>query len=345
MKILLASLLAGCVFFGIARGQETNSPPAPGSPPASNNLFAQLGRGVNLGNFLEAPEEGKWTGRLLQEDDFSTISQAGFTVIRVPIRWSGHVGAAPNYLIDPTFLARVDWVVAQAKKNHLQVILDYHHDGDLMKDPDANAGRFLATWKQIAEHYQNEPPSILFELLNEPEKQMDAPHWNDLLAKTLAVVRATNPHRSIVVGPVRWNSIGSLKDLVLPADDRNLIVTFHFYHPMEFTHQGASWVEGSDAWLGTTWQGTDAEKQVTTDKFDRAADWGIANQRPILLGEFGSYEKGDMDSRVRWTAFVARSAEARGFAWTYWEFCSSFGVYDPQAKQWRQPLFNALLPK
>ena len=51
-----------------------------------------------------------------------------------------------------------------------------------------------------------------------------------------------------------------------------------------------------------------------------------------------------MDSRVRWTAFVAREAEKHGFAWTYWEFGSKFGAYDRAAKDWREPLLKALIP-
>src|SRR6185295_9725862 len=46
---------------------------------------ARLGRGVNLGNALEAPEEGDW-GIVLQESDFQLIKNAGFTAVRVPIR-------------------------------------------------------------------------------------------------------------------------------------------------------------------------------------------------------------------------------------------------------------------
>ncbi len=51
-----------------------------------------------------------------------------------------------------------------------------------------------------------------------------------------------------------------------------------------------------------------------------------------------------MASRARWTAFVSREAERRGMAWAYWEFCSGFGVYDPAAGAWREPLLEALLP-
>ena len=267
--------MAICAFSGVVSAQTPDVTP--------------LGHGVNLGNMLEAPKEGAW-GVSVQEDYFPTIKQAGFTVIRVPIRWPAHVSAAPDYIIDPTFLSRVDWVVAQAKKNDLQAILDYHNDDELMHDPKAHADRFVAIWKQIAEHYQGEPSSILFELLNEPNGKLNAPLWNDLLVKALNAVRDTNPDRTVVVGPVHWNSIGSLPSLMLPENDHHLLVTVHFYDPMTFTHQG-------DKWLGNTW-GTEAEKKAVTQAFDKAAAWGREHQCPIYLGEFGAFSKGDMDSRV-----------------------------------------------
>ena len=340
MRKFLLPFLAACAFGGPARAQTTNDSPSPAATP---DTF-QIGHGVNLGNMLEAPREGAW-GQSVQSDYFPIIRQAGFTLIRVPIRWAAHVSPAPDFTVDPAFFSRVDWVVAQAGQNNLQIILDYHNDDALMKDPDANADRFVAIWKQIVEHYSNEPATVLFELLNEPNGKLDGPRWNALLARTLTVVRVSNPTRTIVIGPVRWNSIGALPQLTLPVNDRNLLVTVHFYDPMTFTHQGAGWIKGSEKWMGNTWLGTDAEKQAITQAFDKAAAWGMANQRPVYLGEFGAYSKGDLDSRARWTAFVARAAESHGFPWTYWEFCSGFGVYDPMVRTWRQPLLDALLPK
>jgi endoglucanase len=129
---------------------------------------------------------------------------------------------------------------------------------------------------------------------------------------------------------------------VLP-DDRNLVVTFHFYEPFEFTHQGASWVEESGQWKGRKWRGTPAEKEAITAELEKAAAWGAKHGRPMFLGEFGAYEQGDLESRARWTGHVAREAERLGFAWAYWEFCAGFGAYDPRAKSWREPLKAALL--
>ncbi|SDU12473.1 Aryl-phospho-beta-D-glucosidase BglC, GH1 family [Verrucomicrobium sp. GAS474] len=329
--------------YGKPRAAAAQAAPA-GEGLTQAGVTAQMGRGLNLGNFLEAPHEGAYTdGRVLQEDDFALIRKAGFKSIRVPICWVSRLGPAPDYTIDPAFLKRVDWVVAQAKKNDLTVVLDYHNDDALDKQPDANTGRYLATWKQIAEHYKDEPSSVYFELFNEPTPEMGADRWNDILAKALAVVRASNPTRTVVIGPVAWNNINRLPDLVLPLRDRNLLVTVHFYYPMEFTHQGASWVGGSEKWLGTPWLGTEKERQNIVWQFGNAAGWAEERRRPIFVGEFGSFEKGDLASRVRWTAFVARTAASHGFTTAYWEFCSGFGAYDPVAREWRQPLLEALM--
>jgi endoglucanase len=97
--------------------------------------------------------------------------------------------------------------------------------------------------------------------------------------------------------------------------------------------------------MGTKWTGTEYEKQEIVRDLDFAAEWGKKNNRPINLGEFGAYEKADMDSRARWTKFMADSAIERGMSFHYWEFCApEFGVYDQKSKLFRKPLLDVLLP-
>ena len=50
-----------------------------------------------------------------------------------------------------------------------------------------------------------------------------------------------------------------------------------------------------------------------------------------------------MESRARWTRFVAQAALERKMSFAYWEFCSGFGVYDPQRNTWIEPLKDALV--
>ena len=303
----------------------------------------RLERTVNLGDALEAPNEGDW-GVTLQADYFRVIAAAGFTAVRLPVNFEAHAAAEAPYAIDPAFLERVGWVIQNAVANGLVAVLDMHNYPAMMDAPRAETPRFLALWRQVADRFQDAPDDqVYFELLNEPNGNLDDAAWSAIAQETLAVVRPTNPRRPVIIGPSGWNGLDQLSGLILP-DDPNLIVTFHYYLPFEFTHQGADWVEGSQAWLGTAWDGTPDQQSAIAGDFDAVAAWAQAHGRPVFLGEFGSNDKADQASRLRWTAAVARAAEAHGFAWGYWEFCSVFGLYDPVALQWHADLLQALIP-
>jgi endoglucanase len=350
--VILVSSLVLCAG-GCARRVEPEVPedtptPTPEDTPTPEGVdpFEQnacLGRGVNLGNALEAPREGEW-GVVLQEKYFQLIEEAGFDAVRIPIRWSAHAAPTAPYTIDDVFFERVDWAVDQALARGLLVVINMHHYEGIMEDPAGHEERFLALWAQIADHYRSYPDALLFEVLNEPHDRLTSSKWNDLLREGIDTIRETNPARTLVVGPANWNSIDGLGSLDLPAQDRNIIVTVHYYNPFHFTHQGADWVSGSGSWLGTTWQGTDSEKRAVARDLGLAASWGEANDRPIYLGEFGAYSLADMDSRVLWTEYVARQAEEYGMSWAYWEFCAGFGVFDKLWDKWNEGLVEALVP-
>jgi len=79
----------------------------------------------------------------------------------------------------------------------------------------------------------------------------------------------------------------------------------------------------------------------------RVRDPSIAEKRSLRVTQNGlchSHERILEVSRVRWTTFVREQAEAHGFAWAYWELAAGFGVYDPDAKAWREDLLKALIP-
>ncbi|RYD22609.1 MAG: glycoside hydrolase family 5 protein [Lysobacteraceae bacterium] len=185
------------------------------------------------------------------------------------------------------------------------------------------------------------PKSVLFELLNEPHGKLDADRWNALLAQILPVVRASNPQRTLVIGPTNWNSLSKLDSLKLPASDRNILVTFHYYEPFRFTHQGAPWTDNRDL-HGIPLTLAD-ERRIGAD-LDTVAAWSKANKRPVLLGEFGAFDKSGtpMADRVRYTAIVRRDAEAHAFPWAYWQFDGDFIVYDIDHDTWVEPIRQAL---
>jgi endoglucanase len=313
--------------------------------PDPFELNKRLGRGVNLGNALDAPSEGEW-GVTLEEGYFQAIKDAGFDSVRLPVRWSNHALKDRPYTIDPNFFNRVDWAINCALSRNLPVILNVHHYLEIYSNPSGHKERYLAFWKQIAPRYKDYPDNLLFELMNEPKNKLTAKLWNEYMKEALAIVRQSNPRRTIVIGPADNNIIPYLKFLDIPKDDRNIIVSIHYYFPLEFTHQGAAWITRGDPndWLGIKWPYYDTEKKTVVNDFNFAAEWAKENNRPMNLGEFGAYEKADMESRARWTKFVADTAVERGMSFHYWQFASDFAVYDTKNKTWIKPLFDALLP-
>jgi endoglucanase len=183
----------------------------------------------------------------------------------------------------------------------------------------------------------------MYELLNEPFDKLTPDLWNTYLCKAHQTIREVDPERTLIIGPGHWNAIAYLDKLVLPEDDEDIIVTVHYYHPMPFTHQGASWSQYMDK-VGTTWEGTNAERDAIRNDFSVAQEWSLKHNRPILLGEFGAYDKADMASRARYTSCVARTAEAFEWSWAYWQFDSDFILYDIPNDQWIEPIKNALIP-
>ena len=335
LELVLTSVL---LLAGPNRAEEKAAKPTTDIHAANT----KLGRGINLGNALEAPKEGEW-GVTLKAEYFKTIKEAGFHTVRLPVRWSAHAQAEAPYSIDAKFAERVDWAIERALENKLNIIVNVHHYGEMDADPDKHLPRLLGLWEQIAARYKDRPAGIYFELLNEPHDKLTEAKWNAAFPQILAVVRKTNPTRPVLVGPGQWNSVRALDKLALPKEDRNLILTIHCYDPFEFTHQGAPWVKGADKWKGRKWTGSDAEQAALRTTLDKAAAWAKAQDRPVFLGEFGAYQEADLESRARWTRFMIQEAERRGFSWAYWEFCSGFGAYDPKAEAWREALKSALL--
>ena len=214
-----------------------------------------LGRGINFGNMLEAPNEGDW-GLFVEEEFFDLVVAAGFDHIRMPISWTHHADLSAPFLIEESFFQRVDWVVDQAVSRGLKIIVNNHHYDELNDDPNGEAVRALTLWQQIATRYQSEPvDKVYFEILNEPHGVFndDPELWNQFMIDALAVIRQTNPTRKVVVGPTRWNSVYSLNSFSPPTDP-NLLATVHFYAPFEFTHQGACWVDPTPP-IGAQWHG------------------------------------------------------------------------------------------
>jgi endoglucanase len=333
-------LLAGIISLSAINLLRAQAPtPRPGVDPFEQNR--RLGRGVNVLGYdpiWRDREHGRFHVKY-----FAMLKEAGFQSIRVNLHPFSFMSPTNNWRLSSDWIQTLNWVLVNADKQGLNTILDLHEYGAMGEDPGTNEVRFLAFWRQISQSYWAAPPSVFFEVLNEPSHKLTPELWNEYLKEALVVIREKNPNRTVIVGPAFWNSIDHLNQLELPAEDTNLIVTVHYYQPMDFTHQGAPWADRKDK-VGVTWLGTPEEQGSIDGDFDKAAAWSKQHHRPIFLGEFGAYDKGPMDSRARYTASIARAAEKRGWSWAYWQFDSDFVLYDVNKDSWVEPIRDALIP-
>jgi endoglucanase len=300
----------------------------------------KLGRGVNILGYDKAFWQDYEKGRF-KESYFKMIKDAGFSTVRINLNPFTQMDSQNK--INPGWLETLDWVVTKGLDANLMIILDLHEYTTMADNPEAKKEMFLSFWKQIAPRYKDKSANVVFELLNEPNQKLTVEMWNSFLAEAVKIIRESNPERTLIIGPGNWNGIESLNALKLPGNDRNIIVTVHFYHPMRFTHQGAAWAGEYKNLSGIKWTATPDEKEEIKSKLKVASDWSLKNDRPIFLGEFGAYDKGDMDSRARYTAFVARTAEKLGFSWAYWQFDSDFIAYNIDKECWVEPILDALM--
>jgi endoglucanase len=232
----------------------------------------------------------------------------------------------------------------------LHIVRTHHFNGaaPVFTDPDARAA-FLACWERLAAELRGYDTGFLaYELLNEPVAD-DPEQWNDLAAAALAVVRATEPDRTVVLGSNRWSGAGQFPFLRVP-DDRNLILTFHFYEPMVLTHYRAPWTpvgeyDGPVSYPGelipeAVWEQAHGDLR-SHRSFDAAAMEALIEpalsvarnaELPLYCGEFGVYESVPDELRERWYADLFGVFAKHGIGWASWDWKGGFALERPDGE-------------
>jgi endoglucanase len=381
MKI--AGLLALLLLCSLTATAQNNLPAM--KRLAGRNTPAHLAakgfmRGVNIANYLEVPPGENWAVPHTALD-LKQIHAEGFDHIRLPVGWHHYTGPAPDFKLSDEIFARADDMVTNATALGLNVIVNLQHFHQFTTNPAANTAWFLAIWRQVAAHYAQAPDGVAFELLNEPKDAATTVVMNPIYAEAIRQIRQTNPHRTIFVGPGKFNSPDELRNLRLPDDDDNLIVTLHCYEPLFFTHQGAAWVGPDYKVTGIHFPGPpkkpltpdpalklkpsvlDRINQYNTRPADRnpsgpraflseiqkAKAWSEEFGRPVHFGEFGAYTTADQNSRAHYYEAMRQALDAAGIGWAIWDWKSTFNYWNPKTQRplpgMRQALFPAQNPK
>jgi aryl-phospho-beta-D-glucosidase BglC (GH1 family) len=283
-----------------------------------------------------------------------------------------------EFKIEHRIFDRTDFAVTNALNAGLAVIMGMDHADGFTSDPAGQTQNFLEVWARVARHYATFTNTLAFELLCEPKDAATAKVLNPIFAQAIAVIRKTNPTRTIFIGAGIWDQESELKNLVLPANDNNLIVSIHCYQPPYFTYQGVAWA-GSDAKAlkGIQFPGPPAKPFVldaslkthpwlvdwiyryntfATEtnpcsplafagelKFARA--WSVYYGRPVHVGEFGCYTTADADSRARYYAAFRQECDKGNLGWAIWDWNEGFRYWDKSKNQPAPGMHKALFER
>lgn len=347
---LMAIVLAGCAsptsepFDWDKLSSKVDKPRStvsdtPSSPLPQIKSF-DMKRCVNMGNSFEAPKNDPW-GKPINPADFATIRAKGFDTVRIPVRWSDYLADAPGYEIDADFMSQVETAVNAALAADLNVILNMHHNEDIVDDPVAAMPAYLAAWEQIADRFKDAPDDLWFETLNEPYGALKGDIMRRAQREGVATIRKTNPDRVIILGGEEWSGIRTLDTNIAPPDE-NIVYTFHYYDPFEFTHQKAFWL-GDAMPKGTRGWGNAANRTELDAAVQTAVDYRAKINRPVFMGEFGANSPIDNDQRVKWARAVRQEMEGGQIPWCLWSYSNTFALYDNDTNTWDEDMLDALL--
>ncbi|MGD0741122.1 MAG: cellulase family glycosylhydrolase [Terracidiphilus sp.] len=308
------------------------------------------------------------TNRYTDAQDIALMARLGFDHVRLSID-AGALEQDPRAAdgLNADFLARLDRAIDTMLGDGLAVEVDMH-PGDAYKQQlrsgDDAVERFTALWRKLATHYANrDPERVFFEILNEPEVS-DPYRWAGIQAHVAEAIRQVAPRHTLIATGANYSGMHDLLQLE-PLADGNVIYTFHFYEPHEFTHQGANW---GVAWWSETQSipypvpnfasSSDlqaflhevpdaADRSELEDYFldgwdarhirlviDEAADWARNHHVPLLCNEFGAYRPyADPVSRANWIRDTRTALEADGIGWAMWDYRGGFGVVIKQDSQ------------
>lgn len=308
--------------------------------------------GWNLGNSLDATgDETSWGNPAITQALIQQIAAQGYKSIRIPITWNHRMGAAPDYTIDPVFMARVQQVVDWSLDAGLYVMINLHHDSWLWLNTmgtnhDEMLAKYNAAWTQIANHFKNHSNKLMFESINEPTFNVDTATQltllNEINTSFFNIVRSSgggNAVRPLVLPTIWTNSsqeyLDSLNSTMASLNDTNLIATVHYYGYWPFSVNIAGETKFDDTSI------TDI-----TSSFDRLYNTFVANGIPVVIGEYGllgfdngvgGIEHGEM---LKYFEYFTQYAKSKSITHMLWDNGQHF---NRSTFQWNDPeLYNVI---
>lgn len=325
----------------------------------SSEIVEAMNVGWNLGNTLDSYNTSKsgidtemgWGNVRTSRDMITSVKNAGFNSIRIPVTWGEHMDGDK---IQDEWMNRVQEIVDYAYNQNMFVILNMHHDDYIWFAPstdgyEENSAKLKAIWTQISERFADYGDRLLFEGMNEPRTVGSNLEWmggtmnersiiNKYEQDFVDTVRASggnNAQRSLIITSYAASAESvAINDVIVP-NSKNIILSVHFYAPWKFS-------DGSDTSF------TESGKSELDSKFEELNSKFIAKGTPVIIGEFGCVNVAGTATRAEYYNYYISSAKAKGIKCFVWDNGTEsgntgFGIFNRPTLKWNDTILNAIV--
>lgn len=308
-------------------------------------------RGVNLGGWLsQCDYSADRLARFITDEDFARIAQWGLDHVRVPVDYNVLEDERGGY--DAPGWERLDFALAACEKYGLKMVVDLHKTAGFSFDNGENeAGffesaayqeRFYRLWEEIARRFGRMSDQVAFELLNEVTQPEYIDAWNRISAEAIRRLRVYAPNTLVLVGSYHNNAAYAVRELDAPLDDR-VAYNFHCYAPLDFTHQGATWIPDFPRERRIAFENSGATEEYFEELFSSAIEAARRNHTELYCGEYGVIDVVAPEEALKWFRAINAVLDRHGVARCVWSYRQmDFGVGDPRWDALRDELLKYL---
>ena len=335
--------------------------------PKKNSF--EIKNGVNISHWLsQSDQRGETRKAYFTRDDVEYIANLGYDHIRIPI--DEEQMFTEDGQKEPEAFGLLHNALVWCEEFNLRAVVDLHilrshhfNEGEKPLFTDAKAQeQFYECWRKISgELKKYSVDKVAYEPMNEPVAD-DPETWNIIVNRCVEVIRELEPRRTIIMGSNRWQSFTTVKDLRVPENDPNIIISFHYYEPFLLTHYKASWTNVKDITVPVHYPGqliADADLEsagkhagagkricnidVIESNFMQVIEAAKKYNLQIYCGEYGCIYLAPEEDKIRWYRDMYTLFERHGIARANWDYKGGFAIVrngKPQTE-----MINAILGK
>ena len=325
-----------------------------------------ISKGINLSHWLS--QVFGWSPRpqFITEQDIIFIKKAGFDHVRLPIdeeqMW--HEDFTKNIEAFRDMHSCINWSISHGLKVVIDMhILRSHHfnnaannEGKMtLWDSIDDQNHMMDVWKVLSgELKQYSLDDVAYEFMNEPVAPKHH-YWNELVARGHKTIRELEPERTIIFGPNLWQIPKFFDVFEVPSGDKNIILSFHTYDPLPFTHYKAPWIPFGGYTGPVTYPGTTIPDETLPDFLEFTKDSLIgkiaAENRvftkesfteiiqpalkfakkmglTLYCNEFGCLPTVNRKDRLAYYNDIITTLQNNNIAYASWDYKGDFGIRD-----------------